>query len=233
MPFRELAIAVEHAHVDSVGARLYAHARGAPARRHAFLLAHGAGLPMGAPLLEFVAEGLAGAGYPVLAFQYPYMERRVREGRKRPPDPPARLESAHRAALAALAAERPDLRILLIGKSLGGRIGSHLAAKGEDCAGLVHLGYPLHPAGRPAELRSEHFPAICQPALFVQGTRDALCDLDLLREALRRHAGAATLELVLGGDHSFELPARLGRSREDVWGQVLGATLRWAERTFV
>lgn len=216
-------LAGTHALLDLPGPR---------ARQVAVLLAHGAELDLDSEFMEAIAAGLCARGMSVLRFRYPYMERRAREGRRMPPDRAPVLEDAHFAALDALRALAPGQRILLAGKSMGGRIATHLAAKGADAAGLVLLGYPLHPAGRPDEERREHFPAIVQPALFVQGTRDPLCDLDRLTHALRRFGGRATVHVVEDGDHSFDVPKRAQRSRDEVRAQVLDAIDAWECATF-
>ncbi|HVS09048.1 MAG TPA: alpha/beta family hydrolase [Planctomycetota bacterium] len=230
MPARELRIPVEGHSTSAVSALLQEPSR--TGRGSAILLAHGAGADMDSGFLAAIARGLSERGFPVLRFRYPYMEAHARGGARRPPDPPAVLESVHSAALAELRRRTPGLRAILCGKSLGGRIGTHLAAKGEDAAGLVLLGYPLHPAGRPGKERSEHFPAIVQPALFLQGNRDALCDLDRLRAALARYGGRATLAVVEGADHSFAVPARSGRGPEEVREELLGWIDRWEHATW-
>lgn len=219
----ELEIPVEHPQVDSVRAL---H-EPCDSDRAAVLLAHGAGAPMDSPFLSAVAAGLVQRGFAVLRFDYPYMERKRRDGRKRPPDPAARLESAHAAALETLRGLYPSRRIVLAGKSLGGRMASHLAAKGHPCAGLVFLGYPLHPPKQPGKLRHEHFAAICQPALFLTGTRDALCDLELLRAALLRFGGRATLHVVEDADHSFAVRKSSGRQPGEVQIELLDAIDSW------
>ena len=200
--------------------------------RATLLLAHGAGAGMRHPFLEDVARGLVDLDFAVLRFQYPYMERAETERGTRPPDAMPRLEATHLAALAE-AERRAGERVLMGGKSMGGRIASQLGAKGHDCNGLVFFGYPLHAPRRTDKPRSEHFAAICQPALFLQGTRDALCDLDLLRTALRRFGGKATLEVVEDADHSFEVRKReTGKTREDVIADLVARVDRWERDSF-
>lgn len=194
----------------------------------AVLLAHGAGAPMDSAFMEAVASRLVAGGLPVLRFRYPYMERAAREGRRFPPDRRPALEAAHLAALAELRRRFPDARVLLAGKSLGGRISSLLAAEGVACEGLVFLGYPLHPQGKPERLRSEHFPACLQPALFLQGTRDKLCDLALLAESLELYGGQARLHVVEGADHGFEVLKRSGRTNAEVLDELAEVILAWA-----
>jgi len=212
MAATEIAIPIEHPELESVSATAHAPDRDRGAA--AVLLAHGAGAPPASPFMQAMARGLAARGFPVLAFHYPYMQLNARDGKRRGPDRAPLLEAVHTSALAALDEHfgRRARRALLAGKSLGGRIGTHLAAKGADCAGLVLFGYPLHPPGQPERVRSEHFPAIVQPALFLQGTRDALCDLELLRKALQTYGGKATLAVIEGGDHSLQsFPQHLAR----------------------
>lgn len=169
------------------------------------LLAHGAGAGHANPLLSALAAELGRERFEVLAFHYGYMTRMLREGRRRLPDPMPRLELAHERALEELGRLRPA-RPLLVGKSMGGRVGSVIAAKGAPAAGLVLVGYPLHPAGKPERERCEHFRALVQPALFLSGTRDALCELPRLERALATYGGVARLEQIEGANHDFARP---------------------------
>lgn len=168
------------------------------------LLAHGAGAPMTSPFLAEVAEGLAARGSCVARFHFPYMERRVREGRMRPPDRAPILLEAFRAMVRETARWRGRGPLVLAGKSLGGRMASMLLAAGEasEARAAVYLGYPLHPAGRPGELRDAHLPAVPVSQLFVSGDRDPLCDLSLLRPVLARIGSEARLIVVPGADHT-------------------------------
>ncbi len=202
------------------------------ARASAILLANGAGYDLDAPWMAETARGLVERDFPVLRFNYLYKERAVREGHEKPPDRTAILEQAHTAALEALAARAGPARLILAGKSLGGRMSTHLAAKGERCAGLVLFGYPLHPPKQPTKLRSEHFAAIAQPALFLQGTRDDFADLELLRTALSRYGGRATLEVIEDADHGFHVRKKSGRSDEEVRTFLLDRVARWERETF-
>jgi predicted alpha/beta-hydrolase family hydrolase len=193
----------------------------------AFVLGHGAGSDFTNPLLRAVGRGLAERGFPVMAFNFPYAEA----GRKRP-DPAIRLQAAYRDAVVtaaeALGAARP---LVLGGRSMGGRIASHLAADGVRCAGLAFLGYPLHPAGRPEKLRTGHWPALGVPLLFVSGDRDRLCDLDLLdRERAAHLRGVAhRLHIVAGADHGFSVRKADGRSDVEVLTEIIDVLAEWAE----
>jgi len=188
------------------------------------VLAHGAGNDMHAPFLSAVHVGLAGHGYPAVKFNFPY----TAQGRRAPDRGPV-LEACYRHVLDAVRAD-PDLsarRIVIGGKSLGGRIASHVAAGGAPVAGVLLLGYPLHPAGKPDQLRTAHLGAIRVPMLFVAGTRDALCTLPLLQQTLAGLPAATTLHVVAGGDHSFDLPKRMGRTARSVWEEIVTVTVKW------
>jgi len=194
-----------------------------PGRTPAVILAHGAGSDMTSPFMSTIHSGLAREGYIAVKFNFPYTE-----ARRRAPDPRPVLERCYRAVVDAIAADRALAPpwIAIGGKSLGGRIASYVAAGGAAVRGLVFLGYPLHPAGRPDALRADHLPAIPVPMLFVEGTRDTLCDLDRLRPVLAR-LPRATLHTIEGTDHSFRVPRRLGRSDEDVWAEIVGVAARF------
>jgi predicted alpha/beta-hydrolase family hydrolase len=170
--------------------------------RNALILAHGAGNDMNNPFLSYVYESMARRGMLSVKFNFPYMEH----GRKAP-DRALVLENTWRAVIQSVrqdAALRPR-RLFLSGKSLGGRMASHLAAQGEDCVGLIYLGYPLHPPNNGERLRAEHLSRIRCPMLFIEGTRDPLCDLTLLDSVLSRLGAPTTLHTIEGGDHSFNV----------------------------
>jgi predicted alpha/beta-hydrolase family hydrolase len=168
--------------------------------RAALLLAHGAGHGMDTGLLIDVGTALAERGLAVLRFNFPYMEA----GRKAP-DPQPRLEACYRAVANAVAAEfeRPYLG----GKSMGGRIASHIVADGFPAGGLVFLGYPLHPPGRPERIRDAHFKRIDVPVLFLQGSRDPFASPDLLHKTIAVLTSARLVEIE-DGDHSFKVRGR-------------------------
>jgi uncharacterized protein len=187
------------------------------------VLAHGAGTDMTNALLVAVADGLARQGFPTVRFNFPHTERGGRA-----PDPPPVLEACYRDVLAQVRAD-PELhprRVVIGGKSMGGRMASHLAAAGEAVDGLLFLGYPLHPAGKPERLRTAHLARIRVPMLFLTGTRDALCRLDLLRGALATVPGA-TLHVVDDGDHSFAVRKRSGRDAAMVLDELVATSVAW------
>ncbi len=192
------------------------------------LLGHGAGSNVRHPLLGGIAAALAGRGATVVGFNFAYAE-----AGRRFPDPAARLEAAFRDALGPVARHRTEGEagwpLVLGGRSMGGRIASHLAAQGVPCAGLALLGYPLHPAGRPDRLRTGHWRALRAlrvPLLFVQGDRDRLCDLELL-ERERRLLGDAPVRLHVldGADHEFRVR---GRVPAEVAAEVAEVVAAWA-----
>src|SRR5262245_17590247 len=194
-------------------------------RTPAVVLGHGAGTDMRSPFMSALHAGLAREGFVAVKFNFPYTE-----ARRRAPDPRPVLERCYRAVVDAVAADRTLAPpwIAIGGKSLGGRIASYVAAGGAPVRALVFLGYPLHPAGRPDALRADHLPRVPGPMLFVQGTRDALCDLDRLRPVL---AGLprARLHVIEGGDHSFRVPRRTGRADADVWQEIVRVTAAWLD----
>ncbi|MEM9380124.1 MAG: alpha/beta family hydrolase [Planctomycetota bacterium] len=193
-----------------------------------YVLAHGSGAPMTSAFLEGVAPRIAAAArVAVLRFNYAYAERMARTGRTTPPERRPALEAVHGAALGYARARFEGLPLLAGGKSLGGRIASLMAADGEPMDGLVFLGYPLHPAGKKDRLRTDHFPQLETPSLFVQGTRDALADLELLRPALEQCVCPTKLHVVEGADHSFAVLRRSGREPENVLDEVAAAVSDW------
>jgi predicted alpha/beta-hydrolase family hydrolase len=188
----------------------------------AVVLFHGAGGNRRAPLLVHVADALAAAGYRVLLANFPYTE----DGRKAP-DRPDVLEAAVDAAAAYAETEMHARRVILGGKSMGGRMASQLAAKGRDAAGLVFLGYPLHPPGRTEQLRDAHLPRIAAPMLFLQGTRDDFARWDLIEAVAARLGPKALLHRVEGADHSFRVLKKSGRTDADVRAELVSAITSW------
>ncbi|HEU4681292.1 MAG TPA: alpha/beta family hydrolase [Gemmatimonadales bacterium] len=190
-----------------------------------YVLAHGAGAGMRHRFLESLAALLASRGVASFRYQFPYMER-GRGG----PDPPAVLEGTVQAAVRRAAEAAPELPIIAGGKSLGGRMTSRAAAAGPLPAvrGLAFLGFPLHAPGRPGTDRAEHLDVVDLPMLFLQGTRDSFAELDLLRPLCRDLAPRATLHLIEGGDHSFGVPKRSGRTAGEVLDELAGTLVQWA-----
>jgi hypothetical protein len=185
------------------------------------ILAHGAGTDMTNPLLVAVGDGLSRAGTTTVRFNFPYKERGGRA-----PDRAAVLEGCYRAVIDQVRRDRRPRRLVIGGKSMGGRMASHLAAQGVGVDGLLFLGYPLHPAGKAEQLRAAHLERIAAPMLFLAGTRDALCRLALLGPVLAR-LPTATLHVVEGGDHSFAVPKRSGREPGEVVEEIVAASVQW------
>jgi len=213
---QEFTLAVDAAH--RVSALLIA-----PPRAHAcYVLAHGAGAGMTHPSMEAVAIELGERGIATLRYQFPYME----QGSKRP-DPPALCHATIRAAVA----KAGELKLPLIagGRSFGGRMTSQAEAKSalSGVRGLAFLGFPLHPAGKPSDDRAEHLFDVKIPMLFLQGTRDALAELSLLRPLVERLGKRATLKLFEDADHSFHVPAKTGRKDAEVRSEMLDTLAAW------
>jgi predicted alpha/beta-hydrolase family hydrolase len=186
------------------------------------LLAHGAGAGREHPWMTTVAGGLAARGLLVLTFDYRYTEA----GRKSPDRLPTLL-AVHRAAADAVA-ERSE-RVVLAGKSMGGRVGSHLAGdEGWPAAGLVYYGYPLVAMGKTEPRPTDHLERIETPQLFVAGARDRLGPPELIERVAATLADAEVI-VVDDGDHSFKVPKRAGKSNEEVLGEIVEETSAWIE----
>jgi uncharacterized protein len=188
------------------------------------ILAHGAGNDLSSSFMAHVADGLANAGLDVCRFNFLYTER----GR-RSPDRPAVLEETYRAVVDEVRSSRSDARLFIGGKSMGGRIASHLAAAGDRVDGLVFLGYPLHPPGKPEKIRSAHLGDITVPMLFVEGTRDPFCPLETLEKVRADLAAETTVVVVEDGDHSFKVRKSSGRSSEQALDEVVEAVADWVK----
>lgn len=199
------------------------------------LLAHGAGVPMDHALMASFADRLAKRGLATVRFNYPYTERRTQEGGRRPPDRMPKLLAAHATVLAWLREQAPGKPIVLGGKSMGGRASSLLlAGEGEsgpesfdDVLGAFFWGYPLHPPKKPEQLRTDHWPRLGHPTLFLQGTRDALCPLETLERELPGLKVAHELYIVEGGDHSLEVPKRSGLDQDEVFDACAQRVVDW------
>ena len=171
-----------------------------------------------------MAGGLAARGVATLRFQFPYMER----GSKRP-DQPKVAQGAVRAAVQEAAKRLPAVPLFAGGKSFGGRMTSQAQAAEPLAAvrGIVFVGFPLHPAGKPSVERASHLAQVQVPMLFLQGTRDTLADLDLIRETTGQLGELATLHIASGGDHSFHVLASSGRTDEQVREELLDTMAGW------
>ena len=218
---RELTIAVSQS--TTVSALLVLP----PQARACFVLAHGAGAGMTHAFMADVAAGLAERGVATLRYQFPYMEK----GSKRP-DPPAIAHAAVRAAVAEAGRCCSELRLIAGGRSFGGRMTSQAqaAAPLAGVDGLAFFGFPLHPAGKPSSDRAKHLTDVKIPMLFLQGTRDALAELSLLKPVVKGLGSRATLNLLEGADHSFHVLKSSGRNDREVMKETLDAFAAWMDR---
>ena len=191
------------------------------------VLGHGAGGGQHSRFMVEVSQAVAARGITTATFDFPYMTA----GRSVPDKAPV-LEAAWRDAIAAARADAAfaGLPLFIGGKSMGGRIASQVAAQGVDgIAGLVYLGYPLHPPGRPDQRRDKHLPSIREPMLFVQGTRDQFGTAGEIRDLLPQLNSRATLFEVADGDHSFKIRVKVtGRRQEAVLTDIYDAVARFA-----
>src|SRR5690348_5505602 len=189
-----------------------------------YLLAHGAGAGMRHPFLEAIAQRLAERDIATLRYQFPYMERRSRR-----PDTPAVAAATVRTAVVEAARLAPGLPLVAGGKSFGGRMTSTAQAEQPlpGVRGLVFLGFPLHAPGRPSDKRAEHLAQVRIPMLFLQGDRDEFADLKLLRPVVKQLGERAALHLVEGGDHSFHVLKRSGRTDAEVMAELVETIVAW------
>jgi len=219
---------VELSSNQSVTALLYA----APRQDRAgstLILGHGAGAGQTSNFMVEFADALAVRGIDIVTFNFLYSEQK-----RRLPDPTGRLEQCYRDVIEAVLnlLEFKENRLAIGGKSMGGRIASQVAAAAAGpVAGLVFLGYPLHPPGRPDRMRAEHLSRIKAPILFVQGSRDAFGTPDELRPIIDRLPARADLHVVEGGDHSFKVPRKAGLRQDEVYRQIQDFIASWLRRT--
>jgi predicted alpha/beta-hydrolase family hydrolase len=198
-----------------------------PARAHAlFVLAHGAGAGMRHPFLETLSRELAATGVATLRYQFPYMEHR-----RTAPNRPKVLTETVRAAMRTAAEREPGLPIFAGGKSMGGRMTSLAASqqKLDGVRGLIFVGFPLHPPNKPGIERAEHLQGVGLPMLFLQGTRDTLAKLELLRPVCDRLGPSATLHIVDTADHSFHVLKRSGKTDAQVLQELARTISSWAK----
>jgi predicted alpha/beta-hydrolase family hydrolase len=194
--------------------------------RALYVFAHGAGAPMTHHFMEAAAEALATRGVATFRYQFPYTEA----GRRAPDRPPALLATV-RQAVAAAAALAPDLPLLAGGKSMGGRMTALAQAEAPlpGVRGLAFYGFPLHAAKQPSRTRAAALPNIQVPMLFLQGTRDALADLNLMRDVCGELGARATLHIVEGADHGFALPKARGLDEAAVCELLADTVSTWSD----
>jgi len=203
---------------------------GPPDARRGVILAHGAGAPMDSTFMAAFAEGIGAAGIRVARFEFPYMTRRREDGRRRPPDRRPVLIECWRATIDDLHQTGiPRERLFIGGKSMGGRIAS-LIADEAGVAGVVCLGYPFHPPGKPERTRIEHLVSLRTPTLIVQGERDPLGT----REDLAGYALSAAIHVhwLADGDHSFKPRKASGRTEMQNWEEGIQAVVEFVDQDF-
>jgi uncharacterized protein len=190
--------------------------------RGVFVCAHGAGGNMNDRGLVRAAQSVRAAGLDVVRFNFPYREKK--SGR---PDPMPRLQACVAAVAEKARAELAPARLILGGRSMGGRAASMLCATGYACDGLLLLAYPLHPPGQPDKLRDAHLPDIRVPVLCFNGTRDTFCDRALMENVLKRVPRTWTMHWIEGADHSFHVSKSSGRTDAQVFEELEQVTREW------
>ena len=196
-----------------------------PDARYLYVFGHGAGAGMQHRFMAAASAQLAERGIASLRYQFPYMEARQRR-----PDSRSTLLATVRAAVGAAAKTAPDLPLFAGGKSMGGRMTSLAAAEAPlpGVRGLVFFGFPLHPAERPSTERADHLDKVRLPMLYLQGERDKLADLLLLRPVCARLGDLAQLHVVPDADHSFHVQKRSGRTDDEVLAELAGIVAQWS-----
>jgi predicted alpha/beta-hydrolase family hydrolase len=199
-----------------------------PQKTVGVIFAHGAANDMNNPLIQFVSRGMARAGYVTLRFNFLYKEKG-----KKSPDSQTKLVQAWQSVYRFLSThpEFSTKTIVACGKSMGGRVASQMVAEGLlPVSKMVFLGYPLHAPGKKDRLRDAHLYQISIPMLFLAGTRDTLCDLNVLKTVLDRLKAPWDLAVIDGGDHSFRIPKSHPVSQEDTYEQILQAVMGWFKK---
>ncbi len=224
MSINPITLQVTVTETDSVTAQLY------PAAKKnrlgvTLILGHGAGANQSSGFMRLFANGLAERGLDVMTFNFLYSER----GRGAP-DPKAKLEACYQQVIEAAAKHKKLIgnKIAVGGKSMGGRIGSQVAATDSSkISALVFLGYPLHPPGNLQKMRDAHLPEIKAPMLFLQGSRDAFGSTDEIHSVIKKHKLQATLYEIEGGDHSFKVSKSAGLTQEEVYESAMNEIVTW------
>ena len=220
--------AAKHLRVSIEGRREVSALLLTPAKpKQLLVLGHGAGAGMNHPFMEKLADELAAVNVATFRYQFPYMEEQ-----RRVPDSPAVLTAPVAAAVRTAHDTAPKLPLFAGGKSMGGRMTSQAAALGllEDVKGLVFFGFPLHPPKRLDTKRADHLAKVKRPMLFLQGTRDTLADLKLLRPVLAKLGSRATLHIIETADHSFHVLKSSKKTDAEVMRELAETTAAWAQK---
>ena len=190
------------------------------------IIAHGAGAGMHHSFMHNLASRIAESNVTSVRFNFPYME----QGRKSPGSPKANIETWQLVAN-HISQKYPSLPLFISGKSYGGRMASHLIADGECPAvkGLIYFGFPLHAPGKDSKDRADHLVNVSVPQLFLQGTKDKLANLDLITEVVENHP-TAEINVIDDADHSFNVPKRSGKSKDDILDYLAGSSTAWIDQ---
>lgn len=189
-----------------------------------FVCAHGAGGHMGDGAMLKLSAALRARGIAVVRFNFLYREKHTSR-----PDQMPKLKECFAAVMARAREEVSPETLVIGGRSMGGRAGSMLAADGFDCDGLLLLAYPLHPVGKPEQLRDAHLPLIRVPVICFSGTRDPMCTPELMKRALKTVTTSWEMHWLEGADHGFHVPKSSGRTDAQVLDEVADASRAWVE----
>jgi predicted alpha/beta-hydrolase family hydrolase len=185
----------------------------------AIILGHGAGQGMDSPFMNYFHTELANSGFLSVKFNFDYMD-----AKRGAPDPQHKLQSRYRAVVNEVVSRYHPARLIIGGKSMGGRVASYIAGDTSDVSGLVFLGYPLHPPGKPEQLRDQHLYGLTMPMLFISGTKDTFAAHDLLERVVKKIGPNAKLLWIEGGDHSL----KTRRKGDDSLRTAVDAIREWA-----
>ena len=187
------------------------------------IIAHGAGAGMHHPFMNKLSKGISENGVTAIRFNFPYME----QGRKSPGSPKANIETWG-LLIEHIASIYPGMPIFISGKSYGGRMASHLMAESatEKVKGIIYYGFPLHAPGRDSKDRADHLSEVKVPQLFLQGSNDKLANLVLIKEVINE-LSEVTLDVIQSGDHSFNVPKKSGKTKEEVLNYLISKSADW------
>ena len=187
----------------------------------AIILAHGAGQGMNSPFMSYFHEQLAERGFLTIKFNFEYIDQK-----RKMPDPQPKLQARYRTVVSEVIAGHKPQRVIIGGKSMGGRVASYIAGDTPGVQGLVFLGYPLHPPGKQDRLRDQHLYDLKLPMLFVSGTKDTFAERSLLEKVVGKIGDRATLIWIEGGDHSL----KMGRADKESLPRAVEYVVEWASR---
>jgi predicted alpha/beta-hydrolase family hydrolase len=196
------------------------------------VLAHGAGSDLNDPAISYLHRELTERRFLSLSFNFPFAEGKTPAGKPRRPNPMTVLRRCFRAAIGALARDptAAPAHLFLAGKGLGAQVAADLSISRIRADGLILMSYPLHAAGKPGQVDADQLYRVVAPMLFLQGSRDRYCDLDVLRQTLSRVGAPTALYVAQDADHHLKVPKKAARPEEEVYAEMLGVADSWIDK---